>query len=444
MRTLAASPTMEKTNTENLYTYFLAHPKICTDTRKIDKDSLFFALKGENFNGNKFALQALQEGAAYAIVDEPEFLSDSRCLLVDDVLTALQQLARHHRMQLDIPVIGITGSNGKTTTKELVACVLRKKFKTHYTLGNLNNHIGVPLTLLAMPADTEIAVIEMGANHQGEIRLLSAIACPTHGIVSNVGLAHLEGFGGFEGVKKGKAELFDFLLASNGLAFVNRDNPHLMEMSANLSSRVLYGADGPVDCRGELLESVPQVSMKWIYRNLASGEIKANISGSYNFENILAAVTIGCHFAVPADKIDAAVNDYVPSNMRSQMIHKEQCEILLDAYNANPTSMKAAIENFATLKADKKTLILGDMMELGTHTDEEHRRLLQAVFEHSFERVILVGDYFGNSKANYPVLHFQDTELVAEWLRANQVKGATYLIKGSRKMQLEKLVDCFV
>ncbi len=433
---------MEKVSTEILYKHFLVHPKISTDTRKIEQNSLFFALKGGNFDGNSFALQALQQGAAFAVIDNPELAADPRCLLVDDVLTALQDVARHHRMQFAFPVIGITGSNGKTTTKELIACVLKKKYKTHFTQGNLNNHIGVPLTLLAMPKDTEIAVIEMGANHQGEIGFLSSIARPTHGLISNVGLAHLEGFGGFEGVKKGKAELYGFLNSSGGRAFVNRDNPHLMEMSAKLTDRILFGTDGPVDCRGEMLTSVPTVSMRWSHANGASGAMTANISGGYNFENILAAVTIACFFGVSAKDIDEAIADYVPSNMRSQLIKKASCEILLDAYNANPTSMKAAIENFAALNAPRKTLILGDMMELGEHTEEEHRRLLQAISELSFNRVILVGSYFGALQTHYPFRYFPSTEAVSEWLKQNQDPGATYLIKGSRKMQLEKLVDC--
>ena len=363
--------------TEQLYEIYQKHPIICTDTRAITNDCLFFALKGENFDANTFAEQALADGAAFAVVDNQKLAKTDRYLFVDDVLTALQELAKHHRKQLNIPVIGLTGSNGKTTTKELIRAVLSEQFKTFATKGNLNNHIGVPLSILSMQSDVEIAVIEMGANHQKEIELLCEIAQPTHGLITNVGMAHLDGFGGFEGVKKGKAELFAYLKTHNGFAFINKNNPHLLEMSskADLNKVIYYGSEKENAISGKLKHSDPLIEFEWANQS-ATYEAKANLTGTYNFENILAAICIGDFFEISAEKINNGLANYYPTNNRSQLTKTESNTVICDFYNANPSSMHAAIANFIQLQQSPKIAILGDMFELGKEAGKEHQLIL--------------------------------------------------------------------
>ncbi|MGN6164651.1 MAG: UDP-N-acetylmuramoyl-tripeptide--D-alanyl-D-alanine ligase, partial [Flavisolibacter sp.] len=356
-------------NIEALYKIYLEHPSVQTDTRKLQKGDLFFALKGPSFNGNEFAAKALETGAAYAIIDDSKFAMGDKTILVDDALTTLQQLAKHHRQQFDIPFIAITGSNGKTTTKELVHAVLSTTYKTYTTEGNLNNHIGVPLTILKVRKDAEMAVIEMGANHQKEIASYCEYTLPTHGLITNVGKAHLEGFGGEEGVRKGKGELYDYLRSHNGTAFVMWDYEYLQQMSHSISTIYTYGTKD-AEIAGDVSQTDPFLEVR--FEKGYEGIITTHLVGSYNLPNVLAAVAVGKFFKVADDKVKEAIENYVPSNSRSQLIQKGSAKIILDAYNANPSSMKAAIENFANIKGDRKILALGAMAELGENSVQEH------------------------------------------------------------------------
>jgi UDP-N-acetylmuramoyl-tripeptide--D-alanyl-D-alanine ligase len=431
---------------EKIYKVFLKHPQICTDTRALKKDSLYFALKGENFNGNKFAEQALAEGCSFAVIDEKEFKKDERYFLVTDVLQTLQELASHHRNQLNIPFIGITGTNGKTTTKELIKEVLSKKFKTLATSGNLNNHIGVPLTILSITHEHEMAVIEMGANHIGEIEILCKIARPDHGIITNIGKAHLEGFGSPEGVIIAKSELYKFIRSNQGILFVNSDNSLLMELAQN-AKKVTYGSSEQSDCVGEFLSSDPFVHLKWKKKKDQKNElIKTNLIGAYNFENILASICIGNYFGVESSMINSAIESYVPSNNRSQVLKKGSNTILLDAYNANPTSMAAAIENFSGMKSDNKFLVLGDMLELGKESLEEHLQIIRLLQKKSFEKVFLVGKQFCEAAtkcSDFKFVCFHNSEEALEEIRKESLKNTTVLIKGSRGIKLEKAAEAF-
>lgn len=427
---------------EALYKYYRQHPVVCTDTRTIVPGCLFFALKGPNFNGNAFAAKALASGAAFAVVDEPGAVTDPRCLLVEDVLTSLQLLAQHHRRQLRIPFLAITGSNGKTTTKELVRAVLAKKFKTLATKGNLNNHIGVPLTILSITDEIEFAVIEMGANHQQEIASYCKIVEPDYGLITNVGKAHLEGFGGFEGVKKGKGELYEWIGAHGKLVFLNNDNPHLTEMVAvrGAEHRQRYGTTADCDCRGELLGELPGLHLRWTYGTVA-GEIKAKIVGRYNFENVLAAICIGNYFGVSAEQIEAAIEAYEPDNSRSQLVHRGSNTIVLDAYNANPTSMEAALRNFEAIESDRKVVCLGEMAELGDASEEEHMRLAERLRLANFSNIILVGARFATWAGRLSCMHFDDSEKAAAWMRQQRFEQTWFLIKGSRSTKMEKVAE---
>jgi len=422
---------------EDLYAIYLQHPCIETDTRKLKPGNLFFALKGPNFNGNEFALKALEMGAAYAVVDETIELEHPRLLKVADTLLALQALAKYHRQQFNIPFIAITGSNGKTTTKELVSSVLQSVYQTYTTEGNLNNHIGVPLTLLRIGKDAEMAVIEMGANHQKEIEGYCAYTLPTHGMITNCGKAHLEGFGGVEGVRKGKGELFDFLRKHQGCAFIYSDYDYLKTMSQGIDQTYFYGTtQGQVT--GNVKESDPQLIV-----NLLSGltihTLETQLVGDYNLPNVLAAVAIGKYFKVPDEKIKAAIAHYKPSNSRSQMMMLDSNQIILDAYNANPSSMKAAIENFAHLQAPNKILLLGGMMELGTESLQEHEALLKLVQQYDWKKVVLVGGDF--TKISHPFLCFDNSLEAKEWFVQEAFTNSTFLIKGSRSMQMEKIIS---
>lgn len=425
-----------------LYQQYLAHPIICTDTRKIINGSLFFALKGENFNANTFAEKALESGAAFAIIDEIAYKKNDSYILVDDVLTTLQELAKYHRQQLKIPVIGLTGSNGKTTTKELILSVLSQKFRTQATKGNLNNHIGVPLTLLELQPDTEIAIIEMGANHQKEIEMLSQICLPTHGLITNVGKAHLEGFGGFEGVKKGKGELYDYLENAGGITFINQDNEQLMQMASarKVYKMVSYGSEKTNDISGKLLSNNPFLEIEWT-NNQQTHQVKSKLTGTYNLENVLVAIAIGNHFGLSADEINMGISSYHPQNNRSQIIKTEKNTVIGDYYNANPSSMMVAIENISKLSAAKKILILGDMFELGDEASVEHEMVLQKALSYHFNQVIFIGEEFFKLNELTEALFFKTTKEAVIALQKAPINSALVLLKGSRSMQLESLMN---
>jgi UDP-N-acetylmuramoyl-tripeptide--D-alanyl-D-alanine ligase len=427
---------------EELYSIYQKHPVVCTDSRAITQGCLFFALKGENFNGNEFAEVAIQQGAVYAIIDQDKFKKDKHTILVDDVLATLQNLANHHRRQLKCPVIAITGSNGKTTTKELIAAILSKKYKTHYTKGNFNNHIGVPLTILSSPVDTEMVVIEMGANHLNEIKTLSEIAEPGFGIITNVGKAHLEGFGSFEGVKKAKGELYEFLTAHDGLAFASGDNTHISEMLSRTRVKkiIRYGTKYDCECEGRLVESFPFLKVEWKYDS-QKGIVATHLIGEYNFENILAAICIANYFEVGVSQINDALQEYIPGNSRSQIIEKNSNVIVLDAYNANPSSMEAALKNFAVMKGEHKIVFLGEMSELGGDSSAEHLSLLKLLQSLSFEKSILVGNKYIEYQSSFPANYFSSSDDAAKWARQQNIKNATILIKGSRSVKMEKVLE---
>jgi UDP-N-acetylmuramoyl-tripeptide--D-alanyl-D-alanine ligase len=422
---------------EQLYQLFLAHPSIQTDTRKLQQGDLFFALKGPNFNGNLFALQALEAGAAYAITDEPVDANIKNIVLVDDVLTTLQLLAKYHRQQFKIPFVAITGSNGKTTTKELIHEVLSTTYKTYTTEGNLNNHIGIPITILKVKADAAIAVIEMGANHQKEIENYCTYTLPTHGLITNCGKAHLEGFGGVEGVRKGKGELFDYLKANDGTAFIMNDYDYLKEMSAGIKVLCTYGTHDAA-ITGEIKGSSEFLTVS-ITKGASIDTITTQLVGEYNLPNILAAVAVGKYFKVPDEKIKSALESYTPSNSRSQLVTKGSNTFILDAYNANPSSMKAAIENFAKMQGEKKVLLLGGMMELGNESVAEHQAIINVINNYSWEAVVLVGgDYH---KLQHSYINLENSLQAKEWFLQQQFEHTQALIKGSRSMQMEKVLS---
>jgi len=422
---------------EDLYRYFMESGRVSTDTRKIEPGSIFFALKGERFNANDFALSALEKGARYAVVDEVLNPSNDRLIVVENVLETLQQLATYHRRQFSIPVIGLTGSNGKTTSKELMSAVLRKKYNLYATRGNLNNHIGVPLTLLEINVSTEIAVVEMGANHVGEIAALCAIANPTHGLITNIGKAHIGTFGGFENIVRAKSELYQYLISNEGVAFINSGNDILFKMSTRFKNPVFYPAKNDYyHC--ELIEADP------FLRILAeNGEIiQTNLLGRYNFENIAAALCIGKYFEVDGRDANRAISEFTPDNMRSQLILKNDNKIILDAYNANPSSMRAAIVSLAEMPGTNKTLILGDMYELEEEAEEEHRNIGRLLNQYSFDNVILCGDLMKSAKEEYPrATVFSDKSRLTSYLIKNPVTKSTILIKASRGMGLETILE---
>ena len=422
-----------------LYTIFEQYPSVQTDTRKLQKGDLFFALKGANFNGNLYAQKALELGASYCIIDEKLDFEDQRLIQVDDVLTALQQLAKYHRQQFSIPFIAITGSNGKTTTKELIHAVLSSTYKTYTTEGNLNNHIGIPLTILKIKKDAEMAVIEIGANHQKEIESYCEYALPTHGLITNCGKAHLEGFGGEEGVKKGKGELFDFLKNNKGTVFIYKDYDYLQEMSKGAAQIISYGSlDLDADFVGSIADDKCFLEVE-IKRGAQPGIIKTQLVGGYNLPNVLAAVCIGKTFNVPDNNIKSALENYVPSNSRSQLIQKDSNSIILDAYNANPSSMKLAIENFASMPGENKILMIGGMMELGEESEKEHLSIIELINLYEWKHVVLVGEQFRNMHGNF---HFFSKSVEArDWFEQNQFNNVSVLIKGSRSMQMEKVLE---
>jgi UDP-N-acetylmuramoyl-tripeptide--D-alanyl-D-alanine ligase len=424
---------------EALYNHYLLHPGIATDTRKIISGDLFFALKGPNFNGNIFAADALRAGASLAITDEDYGHTDTRMILVPDVLSTLQQLAYYHRKQFDIPFVAITGSNGKTTTKELVNAVLSTTFRVTATKGNLNNHIGIPLTLLSVKKDAAIAIIEMGANHQKEIESYCTYTAPTHGLITNCGKAHLEGFGSEAGVRKGKGELFDYLAANNGTAFIMKDYDYLVEMSSKINKVITYGSS-QATITGTITGNEPFLKMN-VTANGDTIELNTQLVGAYNFPNVLAAATAGYYFGVSPANIKQAIENYAPGNSRSQLVQHGAAKIILDAYNANPGSMRSAITNFAAIPAQNKILILGAMAELGKDSIAEHEAIVQLISEYTWQAVLLTGGDFLNIK--HPYHSAADANVATEWLRQNGYENAYILVKGSRSMEMEKVMRVF-
>lgn len=425
-----------------LYQIFLDCNTVTTDSRNCPKGSLFIALKGESFNGNTFATQALADGCAYVIVDEATYTveGDERYILVNDCLQTLQQLANYHRRQLGTRIIGITGTNGKTTTKELISAVLSQGYNILYTKGNLNNHIGVPVTLLRLKAEHDLAVIEMGANHQGEIKFLSEIVEPDYGIITNVGKAHLEGFGSFEGVIKTKGELYDFLrMKGDSTIFIHHDNPFLMDIAQGLN-QIPYGSDDSLYVNGQVTDNSPYLAFEWkTGKEGEQHEVQTQLIGEYNFPNALAAVAIGCFFGIEPHKIDEALASYTPQNNRSQLKKTEDNTLIIDAYNANPTSMMAALKNFHHMTAEHKMLILGDMKELGTESEAEHQKITDYINECGFEKVLLVGNTFASAQHSFQT--FADAKEVITYLQAEKPEQYMILIKGSNSIKLSSIVD---
>ncbi|HOZ52048.1 MAG TPA: UDP-N-acetylmuramoyl-tripeptide--D-alanyl-D-alanine ligase [Chitinophagaceae bacterium] len=426
---------------ENIYTVFTKFPSVQTDTRKLKKDDIYFALKGENFDGNQFVKQAFDLGASYAVIDNRTYLPDdensAKCFVVDDTLQSLQELANFHRKQFSIPFIAITGSNGKTTTKELVMSVLSQKYITYATEGNLNNHIGVPLTILKIKMDAEMAIIEMGANHQKEIELYCKIAEPTHGLINNCGKAHLEGFGGIEGVKKGKGELYDYLKQNDGVIFRNADLDYLVPMSDGVNHIITYGSAN-ADFTGIAIMNDGMVGAA-ITTPRNECTIKTQLVGEYNFANIMASFAIGRSFNISIEKIKSALEEYRPTNSRSQLIKLGTNTIILDAYNANPTSMIAAIQNFMNADYPNKVIIIGAMKELGLSSLEEHQKLVFFLEESNWNHVVLVGGDF--AKVIHPYLYFENSSEAKLWFEKQQFKHTAILIKGSRAFAMEKVIQ---
>ena len=424
------------TSLKKLYKKFCESSGFTTDTRKIERNNIFFALKGENFNGNAFAQQALKMGCAYVVIDEKQIINDDRYLLVEDVLTTLQQLATYHRKTLKIPILALTGSNGKTTTKELIASVLKKKFKVLATKGNLNNHIGVPLTLLSIKTSHEIAVIEMGANHQKEIHDLCEIAQPDMGLITNIGSAHLEGFGGIKGVIKGKTEMYDYLKQNKRSVFFNIDNPLLESLVPKNINTFSYGVSSKAYCSFNIIKENDYATIS--YDNTL---MKSQLQGDHQYENIAVAVCIGKYFNINTKDISDAINEYIPSDNRSQELKTAKNMIFLDAYNANPTSMKVSLHHFLKGSNINKIVILGDMFELGEYSKSEHTAIIKLLEAHKNIEAYLVGQAFYENKKDNTFKYFKNTQECFNYIKQNQLKDKSILIKGSRSMKLEKLTD---
>ena len=425
---------------ERLYQIFLKSKKVTTDSRNVENDALFFALKGENFDGNVYAKNALENGCSFAIVDNPDYVQGDNYILVDDVLETLQLLGNYHRKQLNIPIIAITGTNGKTTTKELVASVLSKKFSISYTIGNLNNHIGVPLTLLSMNENTQIGIIEMGANHLNEIKNLCEIAEPDLGIITNIGKAHLEGFGSFENIVKTKKELYDYLKFKDGKVFYNSNNLLLQKIIIELNLNAIAFGSLNNKVYGDIITSDRFLSVNIKMGNFQA-LIKTQLIGNYNLENVLAAASIGYYNGINPELIVSAIEEYVPKNNRSQFFKTEKNNLFLDSYNANPTSVEASLKNFASLKINNKYVILGDMMELGNDSESEHEKIIGLLQGYSFDKIILVGNIYNSLKVPDKFLQFKNVDEWMLWLEKNRIVDSNILIKGSRGIQLEKTVE---
>lgn len=423
-----------------LYELFRQHPVVTTDSRNCPEGAVFFALKGASFNGNLFAAAALAKGCSYAVVDDREVVpqNDSRYILVDSVIETLQALANRHRHTFDIPVLQVTGTNGKTTTKELIAAVLSMKHEVLFTQGNLNNHIGVPLTLLRLTEHHTIAVIETGANHPGEIRTLAEIVDPDFGLITNVGKAHLEGFGSFEGVISTKGELYDYLRTKHATVFIDHDNSYLINMAGGLH-QIAYGdpCDEKIAVEGELVDCNPFLGLKWRHDSGEWQQVRTSLIGAYNFKNVLAAIAVGRTFGVPDDLINKAIAAYEPKNSRSQLLQTTVNKLIVDAYNANPTSMRAALDNFLHLKTERKMVILGDMKELGEGSWREHQHLVDWLVEAGFDHVWLVGEEF--KATQHPFRTFDNVEQVKKALQIKKPSGYCILIKGSNSTKLYEL-----
>lgn len=423
-----------------LYDIFRESGGVTTDSRDVRKGEIFFALRGDKFNGNKFAAEALEKGASYAVVDDPMFESE-KTILVDDCLAELQALASYYRKTLEIPVLAITGSNGKTTTKELLAAIMARKLKVHRTTGNLNNHIGVPLTILSAPPDTEIMIIEMGASHIGEIETLCIIARPDHGIITNIGTAHIEGFGSFEGVVKAKTELYEYLGRVNGIALYNDQNPLLKEKIFKLINRAVpFSAPTGVELKVDQMPSDINLKVSVKYQ-LQSYNINTNLFGDYNLENIKAAIAAGLFFGVEMKDIADAVEDYQPANNRSQIKVTRHNTLICDSYNANPVSMRLALKSFAGIQAEPKAVIIGDMLELGESSEEEHRNILNLVESLRFQKTFLVGAWLQKVSSKSGFRSFPDVSKLMDFLKNDPLTGSTVLIKGSRGIGLEKIYN---
>ena len=421
----------------DLYDLFIHNPQITTDSRNCPKGSIFFALKGDKFDGNQYAGKALASGCVYAVIDNPDYYIGERTILVDNVLKTLQQLAHHHRKVLGLPIIGITGTNGKTTTKELLAAVLSTKFNLLYTEGNFNNHIGVPLTLLRLTHDHEMAVIEMGASHPGDIKELVDIVHPNYGIITNVGRAHLEGFGSFEGVIRTKGELYDYIRRSKGKIFIKKENEYLQSIAKGIE-QITYGNGDDAFASGQVVSCDPFLVFNWKQQGKLH-TVETHMIGSYNLDNVLPAVAVGRFFKIPAERISRAIAAYEPTNNRSQFKKTDNNELIIDAYNANPSSMKVALDNFITMPVQPKAIILGDMRELGPTSDELHAEVVEQIKKGQFDKVFLCGEHF--SKVGKEFSPFATTEAMVEELRKQPLKGYHILIKGSHSMGLEKLAD---
>lgn len=420
-------------NTEQFYPLFLQAEKVTIDSRKVGKNDIFFAFSGENFNAATLAEQAVENGALAVIVEQQEFENkEKNIFFVPSTLKFLQQLAIHHRKQLQIPIIGLTGSNGKTTTKEIIHAVLSEKFNVQYTSGNLNNHIGVPLTLLSIKPEHEMAVIEMGANHQKEIALLSSISQPDFGYITNFGKAHLEGFGGYEGVIKGKSELYDYLKDHKKTIIVNENDPVQVEKTENYSPQITFGKEDS-DYQFELFSEENFVGLKYKDQKAVS-----KLTGEYNFTNLCAAASLGLHFGIDFENIKNAIQNYTPTNMRSQIVKKEGKTLVLDTYNANPSSMTASLHNFITFEGSK-TIVIGDMLELGEESEKEHQNILKLAQELGFDQIITVGKNF--KKVNSTETAFENTAELTEYLKLNKILSENILLKGSRGIALEKSID---
>jgi UDP-N-acetylmuramoyl-tripeptide--D-alanyl-D-alanine ligase len=423
---------------DRLYALYKQYPKVQTDTRSLAPNEIFFALKGPSFNGNLFATKALEMGAAGVVVDEPIGIEADNIFLVQDVLETLQALALHHRKQFKIPFIAITGSNGKTTTKELLHAVLSSTYRTYTTKGNLNNHIGVPLTILSIKDDAAMAIIEMGANHQKEIESYCRIALPTHGIINNCGKAHLEGFGGVEGIRKGKGELFDFLALNNGTAFINAGLDYLINMSSAINNKVFYGGKNN-SFEADVFQSEPLLVLEIKSEKWGTQQIFTQLVGAYNKPNIEAAICVGDYFGIAFESIKRSIESYVPDNARSQLIKKGSNTIIMDAYNANPSSMQAAIENFSHQQSTNKYMFLGGMMELGEESIGEHQSLVDLIKTTGIRNVVLVGGDFAH--VDHHCTFLPDAAQAATWIKENTPSNALILIKGSRGIKMEKLLD---
>ena len=421
---------------EKIYELYKTAYTVTTDSRTITQNCVFVALKGEHFDGNDFAFKVAEEGIAAAVIaDRQDLPKHDRLFVVEDSLKALQELARYHREQLGLPIIGITGTNGKTTTKELVSAVLAKKYNIVFTQGNFNNQLGVPLTLLRIKPGTDMAVVEMGASHPGDINELTGIGEPNYGMITNIGCAHLRDFGGYEGVIKTKNEMYQYIGAHKGLLFVNKDNELLMQL-ANSINKVTYGTGNDADVKGKLLSANPYLSVEW-----NGHKIDTQLVGDYNFENVMAAICIGKYFKVDDNDIVEALSSYCPTNNRSQVIETGKNRVVMDAYNANPTSMSYSIKNFRNICKDDNLLILGDMRELGKESEQEHKMIIELLKELKFKNVYLVGEEFSKVSEDSKFPTFENVETLIQHLANNPVKGKDILVKGSNGVHLNKIID---